>query len=613
MLKRHMCLMTLITILIFSFLTPIYGDSAKGIVIDGINVQQGADKDLSIFEISSDEIIELPPFKPRLLSPIQDIEKHERWKGNKLTWEIRQMKESGKFAKDDVIKVQISPYFEFTDEEFLMKIKENFGEDMEYEKVGPRYNLDITIEQLDILEAMDEVMRIADPDEEQNVTISHETNSDIGLNLDAATEMMGIKKARSDFGVTGDLDGNKTKYSKNDVVIAIVDTGIDAGHIDLDGGKVIGWYDVVNGESKPYDDHGHGTHVASIAAGTGEGDPNNQVGFAPGAALVGVKVMDKYGGGYTTHIIDGLQWIYDNIDKYNIDVVNMSIGTHSSYKNVKEVIDLINDIDRKGVPVFVAAGNEGDGRELGRYYDTLSTYAKYTSTSVGSVRDPYEGGWGLSKFSSRGTGNQGPYIVAPGHNIRAARANSRKGYKTDSGTSMSTPAVTGTYALMLDAAYTRGNSEISFSGFDMGPTGYDKLYGNGNLLGYESIKRAGRYSGSFDNYRTYIRKPEGYVNKGDAVIFPIEVNSSTVDLNVNLLILDENNEDLDIVIWEPGANPLEGDPWTYLIGEEKEMPHEHISIKNPKRGTYYIGVAGMRDSGNYSLEITGYNIEIGEW
>ena len=53
------------------------------------------------------------------------------------------------------------------------------------------------------------------------------------------------------------------------MVIAVIDTGIDAEHVDLDGGKVIGWYDALNGKANPYDDEGHGTHVSSIAAGTG--------------------------------------------------------------------------------------------------------------------------------------------------------------------------------------------------------------------------------------------------------------------------------------------------------------------------------------------------------
>ncbi len=64
-------------------------------------------------------------------------------------------------------------------------------------------------------------------------------------------------------------------------MIAVIDPGIDATHVDLDGGKVIGWKDFVNGKATPYDDNGHGTHVASIAAGEGDGNPA-YTGVAPG-------------------------------------------------------------------------------------------------------------------------------------------------------------------------------------------------------------------------------------------------------------------------------------------------------------------------------------------
>src|SRR5205085_8503218 len=101
----------------------------------------------------------------------------------------------------------------------------------------------------------------------------------------------GTAAARAQFGVDGGGDGRPTSYSTGDVVIAVLDTGIDARHVDLAGGKVIGWDDLVNGRPAPYDDNYHGTHVASIAAGTGRGDPRYR-GVAPGAALVGVKVLD---------------------------------------------------------------------------------------------------------------------------------------------------------------------------------------------------------------------------------------------------------------------------------------------------------------------------------
>lgn len=438
---------------------------------------------------------------------------------------------------------------------------------------------------------------------------------EIGIYLNSSTDMIGVKKARKDFKVTGSLDGNETVYSTKDVVIAILDTGIDTSHVDLDGGKVIAWYDVVNGKTKPYDDHGHGTHVASIAAGTGEGDPGVQEGVAPGAALVGVKTLPGLNQtGDAEDTLDGLEWVLANLDRYSIDVVNMSIETTASYESRKNIINTINKIKARGVPVFVAAGNLGNDEP---YYDTLSTYAKYTSTSVGNIKDPYEGGWGLSESSSRGTDksvtyNKGPYVVLPGHNVRAAAANTGKEYVTLSGTSMATPMVSGVFALMYDAAYSRGvSSSINFTVTDMGEEGFDKNYGNGRVLAYESIKDAAQESsGSFDTHRTYIRVPNGSVQKGNVDLYAVRGNSSAADLNATLLVLNEKAENLDLVIWAPGSNPYQGDPSSYWIRRNDGPPHEFFSLSNPPRGTYYIGVYGVEDSANYSLEITGHELTV---
>ena len=143
------------------------------------------------------------------------------------------------------------------------------------------------------------------------------------LHLDTSTFWSGVQQAITDFGFDGNADGSAS-YSTNDIVIAILDTGIDDGHVDLDGGKVLAWTDTSTPAedqcSTPCDPHGHGTHVSSIAAGEGQGDPNLK-GVAPGAALVGVRVLDSGGGGNTTTINNGIQWVIDNKSTYNIRVV----------------------------------------------------------------------------------------------------------------------------------------------------------------------------------------------------------------------------------------------------------------------------------------------------
>src|SRR5262249_7125463 len=84
--------------------------------------------------------------------------------------------------------------------------------------------------------------------------------------MNTATESLGVQSVRTQFKLTGDGDGNIAPYSASDVGIAIIDTGIDESHPDLKG-KILYWKDFINRRSDPYDDEGHGTHVAGVAAG----------------------------------------------------------------------------------------------------------------------------------------------------------------------------------------------------------------------------------------------------------------------------------------------------------------------------------------------------------
>src|SRR5699024_9649868 len=95
--------------------------------------------------------------------------------------------------------------------------------------------------------------------------------------------------------------------------IAIIDTGIYP-HADTSLGenRVVAFKDFVNKKEFPYDDNGHGTHVAGIAAGNGYMSKGKYAGMAPKANIIGVKVMDKKGSGSTSDIIAGMQWVLQN-------------------------------------------------------------------------------------------------------------------------------------------------------------------------------------------------------------------------------------------------------------------------------------------------------------
>ncbi|GIF20058.1 subtilisin family serine protease [Actinoplanes tereljensis] len=214
------------------------------------------------------------------------------------------------------------------------------------------------------------------------------------------------------------------------VKIAVLDTGIDATHPDL-AGRISAAEDF-SGSENTVDHFGHGTHVASIAAGV-----------APGAQLLVGKVLDDSGTGYESGIIAGMQWAVDSGAK----VVNMSLGG-SATDGTDPMSEAVNQLSSDALFV-VAAGNEG-----GDY--TVGTPGAATSAlTVGAVDRNDE----LAEFSSRGPRliDQGlkPEITAPGVDIVAARAaGTTMGppvddlHTTASGTSMATPHVAGAAAIL---------------------------------------------------------------------------------------------------------------------------------------------------------------------
>src|SRR5215204_4329173 len=100
------------------------------------------------------------------------------------------------------------------------------------------------------------------------------------------------------------------------------------------GIRVAAFVDFVNGRTSPYDDNGHGTHVAGIVGGNGYDTLGARAGIAPAANLVSLKVLDDHGGGYISNVIAALDWVIANRVEYKIRVVNLSVGAAvtESYK-----------------------------------------------------------------------------------------------------------------------------------------------------------------------------------------------------------------------------------------------------------------------------------------
>lgn len=275
-------------------------------------------------------------------------------------------------------------------------------------------------------------------------------------------------------------------FTGKNVTIAIIDTGIDANHSSLDDlddnattydPKVIAFKDLVNGKTTPYDDNGHGTHCASIAAGTGNGTP--YVGVAPGAKLVGVKVLDSHGYGRLSDLISAIQWVIDNKDKYNIKVISLSLGASINGDDTSPLEKICDAAVDAGIVVVTAVGN------FGPWYDTVVIPATAKKViAVGAVNDRGH----IAFFSSRGNtldGRLKPELVAVGVDVTAAKANSKNGYVTYSGTSMAAPEVAGVVALLLEANSTLTPKQIKniliSTAIDEGKDGPDPIYGYGLL------------------------------------------------------------------------------------------------------------------------------------
>ena len=263
-----------------------------------------------------------------------------------------------------------------------------------------------------------------------------------------------------DFGYTGE-----------GISISIIDTGIDPLHVGLNDfdddpstadPKVVAFYDALDGsgddgsgETEPYDDQGHGSHCAGISAGTGavgEGPLSDGStpyrGVAPGASLVGVKVLDGGGSGSFAEVMKGMEWTIDNQIKYNIRAASMSLGgvwlVELTQEQEERITHLANEMVAAGISLMIAAGNSGG-------YGTIGTPgAAKDVITVGSTEDSKE----LAVYSSKGPTHEGqikPNVAAIGSAVMSVEANSGNGYASYSGTSMATPMVAGMAALLLQA------------------------------------------------------------------------------------------------------------------------------------------------------------------
>lgn len=242
-------------------------------------------------------------------------------------------------------------------------------------------------------------------------------------------------------------------YTGKGVGVAVLDTGIFS-HMDFRN-RIRAFADFVAYKSMPYDDNGHGTHVAGILAGDGTASMGKYKGVAPGCGLVALKVLDRFGNGSREQVLRAFRWILDHREQYRIRIVNISVGT--TCRSVSDQDILIQGVEKlwdEGLVVVAAAGNQGP-----KPGSVTAPGSSRKVITVGSS-DMLTGRTAVSGCGPTAECVCKPDLVAPGNHIVSCAPGTANTYGVKSGTSMSTPLVSGAIALMLEKDPLLTNVEI---------------------------------------------------------------------------------------------------------------------------------------------------------
>lgn len=378
----------------------------------------------------------------------------------------------------------------------------------------------------------------------------------VKVHLDYGTTAIGSKTAETSYGYTG-----------KGVGVAVIDSGI-ANHPDFQqdtctGSRIVYSENFVTTEKRTDDPFGHGTHVAGIIAGNGRcsGAVTSYRGVAPQANLINLRAIDATGMGYDSWVIAAINRAIALKDTYNIQVINLSLGRPVSTNYYNDPLCLaVEDAYNAGITVVVSAGNYGrNGSTLG--YATIGAPGNdpvaLTVGAANHVSTLSRGDDIMTTFSSKGPSPIDhivkPDVIAPGNKIASALSpgsnigttfsansitiNGTKRYIRLSGTSMSTPFVSGAVALLnqkwpwlspdtvkvkLMKTATKGFTASALSYFD--PITGVQITPRNDIFtvgaGYIDVVAA---LNSYDNFSSYLYadSPQAYVdNAGKVKLYP---------------------------------------------------------------------------------------------
>lgn len=425
-------------------------------------------------------------------------------------------------------------------------------------------------------------------------------------------------------------------------VVAIMDTGVDADHEALktnyrgrDGNHKYAWADFsTDGYERPADGHGHGTHVAGTAVGGKLGDV---IGVAPEAEWIAVKIFNDQGVSSASAIHRGFEWILapgDDPTKAP-DIVNNSWGSSDPYRT--EFLEDFKAWKAAGIISSFSAGNDGPGSE------TVSSPASFPEAFAIGATDRSDQ---IAPFSSRGpvtwVDEKGesksyikPEVSAPGVEIYSALPGNA--YGLSNGTSMASPHVAGTMALLLEAnpslTYEQINQLLKDTTDRQEGMGSipNNNYGYGIVNAYDAVTEAA-FSGTV---KGTLKDEEGYPISGNIHFveedkdvsvteegtFEFKVREGTHTIKVESFgylpteekITVNKDEVLDIhfTLKEAETYSVEGSVW--MSGTEKPVTYAYIRVENTPLETLRTSEQGefrFKDlpEGEYTLVVRGQGI-----
>jgi len=381
-----------------------------------------------------------------------------------------------------------------------------------------------------------------------------------------------------------------TTLGDSSVTIAVVDTGAQYDHPDLQGNfKSNPGYDFVDNDSDPYpdvpSDEYHGTHVSGCAAAV----VDNSTGVAGqgNSSLINGRALDENGSGSTSDIADAVEWAADQ----GADIINMSLGGGGYTSTMKNAVSYASD---NGALPICAAGNDGSS--------SVSYPAAYSECVAVSAVDSSEN---LASFSQYGDKVE---LCAPGVDVLSTTTETRGSYERLSGTSMATPVTSGVAGLALakwDLTNSELRSHLKNTAKDIGLSS-DKQ-GSGQANAYNAVTTdpgsggGGGGGGSDSTTSSVSGTLDGYWDYDD---YSYGWNYSSPS-KVEVVLDGPSNADFDLYI--NTGTTTNASPSNYDYASTSTDSQESITIDSPDDSTdMQIDVDSYSGSGDYTLTVTEY-------